>query len=320
MNINNPKILTVTDGSQGMISQTRGLAYELSNDINEMVIDVIFPWNILQPGILPPYKWIFKKNISLNKIPEILISCGRKSVYLSIYLKKKYPKLINIHIQNPKISSKNFSLIVAPNHDKFEGNNIINSIGALHNFKIKNYIKADVNQNKKKLVSCIIGGENNHYLFSKIEAKILCKKIKQLKINNPNIQVLVITSRRTTDEIKNLLVNELKSIAKIWIGEGENPYEFSLYNSDFFIISSDSTSMISEASISGKPIYVFKLPFKRRSLRFIRFHREFEELNITRDLLSTNNLENWSYNKLCESERIAGIIKERIIQGIDDSK
>ena len=51
MNINNPKILTVTDGSQGMISQTRGLAFELSSDISEMVIDVIFPWNILQPGI-----------------------------------------------------------------------------------------------------------------------------------------------------------------------------------------------------------------------------------------------------------------------------
>ena len=78
--------------------------------------------------------------------------------------------------------------------------------------------------------------------------------------------------------------------------------------------------MISEASISGKPIYVFKLPFKRKSLRFIRFHREFEELNITRDFLSTNNLENWSYNKLCESERIAGIIKERIIQGINVSE
>ena len=31
-------------------------------------------------------------------------------------------------------------------------------------------------------------------------------------------------------------------------------------------------------------------------------------------------LENWSYDKLDESKRIAGIIKERIIQGSNESK
>jgi len=38
------------------------------------------------------------------------------------------------------------------------------------------------------------------------------------------------------------------------------------------------------------------------------------------NLTTENILQNWSYNKLNESERIAGIIKERIIQGINDSK
>ena len=50
-------------------------------------------------------------------------------------LKKNFKKIINIHIQNPKISSKNFSFIVAPNHDNYIGKIIINSIGALHNFQ-----------------------------------------------------------------------------------------------------------------------------------------------------------------------------------------
>ena len=60
MNINNPKIWTLTDGSQGMISQTRGLAFELGKNIAEIKTDVFFPWNKLQPGFLPVYKWIFK--------------------------------------------------------------------------------------------------------------------------------------------------------------------------------------------------------------------------------------------------------------------
>ena len=134
MKIDNPKIWSLTDGSEGMISQTKGLAFELSNDVKELKTDIIFPWSKLQPGILPIYKWIFKNKIP-NNIPDIIISCGRKSVYLSIFLKKKFKKIINIHIQNPKISSNYFSYIIAPNHDNFKGKNVINSIGALHYFK-----------------------------------------------------------------------------------------------------------------------------------------------------------------------------------------
>ena len=316
MKIDNPKIWSLTDGSEGMISQTKGLAFELSNDVKEIKTDIIFPWSKLQPGILPIYKWIFKNKIP-NNIPDIIISCGRKSVYLSMYLKKKFKKIINIHIQNPKISSNYFSYIIAPNHDNFKGKNVINSIGALHYFKNE---KKKFDINNKNLVSCIIGGENNHYLFTLKEANNLCNKIIDLKTKNINLDFLVITSRRTSKDIKNLIKNKLDSISKLWLGEGKNPYEFALYNSSFFIITSDSTSMISEASISGMPIYVYQLPHKRISIRFDRFHSEFKKLNITRDFPSTNILENWSYDKLDESKRIAGIIKERIIEGVNESR
>ena len=75
-----------------MISQTRGLALELGSDITEIKAEIIFPWNKLQPGILPIFSWIFKNKLPTNKMPDIVISCGRKSVYLSIYLKKKIYK------------------------------------------------------------------------------------------------------------------------------------------------------------------------------------------------------------------------------------
>ena len=45
MNIDNPKIWTLTDGSQGMISQTKGLAFKLSNNVTQIVTDLIFPWS-----------------------------------------------------------------------------------------------------------------------------------------------------------------------------------------------------------------------------------------------------------------------------------
>ena len=64
---------------------------------------------------------------------DVIISCGRKSVIPSIHLKKNSnKKVINIHIQNPKVSFKNFDFIVAPEHDGIKGENVINTKGAIH--------------------------------------------------------------------------------------------------------------------------------------------------------------------------------------------
>ena len=95
----------------------------------------------------------------------------------------------------------------------------------------------------------------------------------------------------------------------------ENPYSFALNNSKFFVVTSDSTSMISECAFTGKPVFVFHLPFKRISKRIESFHREFENLKITKKFLDNIDLNPWQYETLDEAKRISGIIKERIIKG-----
>ena len=71
--------------------------------------------------------------------------------------------------------------------------------------------------------------------------------------------------------------------------------------------------MISECALTGNPIFVFHLPFKRKSKRIEKFHENFQKLNITKKL-NNNDLISWSYNCLNESKRIASIVKERIIK------
>ena len=308
MNFNKLKIWSVTDGSQGMISQVMGLAKQISPNIREIRIDLIFPWNKLQPGFLPIYKWIFKNKIPHDEKPDILISCGRKSVYFSLYCKKIFHNLINIHIQNPKISARYFNYIVSPNHDNFYGSNVLNTVGALHHLR---KVNKSINP---ELLTCIVGGDNQHYNFDYKDADKLCEKLLKLKKNNLNIHLKVITSRRTSQLVKNIINKKLKNIASIWNGEGENPYKEAIQSSSFFIVTSDSTSMISEAAISGRPIYIYHLPFKRKSTRISNFHNEFNQLGITRDIEKINHFENWEYNLLNESERIGSIIKKRIIE------
>ena len=315
MYISNQLIWTVTDGSQGMISQVNGLAQQISSNIVQIKTDLIFPWSKLQPNLLPVYKWIFKTNLDFTSKPKVVISCGRKSVYTSLYLKKIFRKnIITIHIQNPRVNSNKFDFVIVPNHDNFDGTNIYTTTGAIHQFTKK--IINDYNDkieipNKENLVSIIIGGPNQHYEFSNKVVYDIIKQVKILKTKYKNYFFCVIPSRRTDNSSMDILIKELSNIAFVWNKKSKNPYLFSLKFSKYFIVTSDSTSMISECAFTGKPIYVYHLPFKRISSRITNFHTEFEKLRITRKY--DNALDNWKYTPLNEAERIAGILRSRIL-------
>ena len=113
--------------------------------------------------------------------------------------------------------------------------------------------------------------------------------------------------------MKIALKEKLQDIAIIWEDKKKNPYTYALKHSKFFIVTSDSTSMISECAFTGNSIFVFHLPFKRKSKRIEKFHESFQKLNITKKL-ENNDLISWTYNSLNESKRIASIVKERIIK------
>ena len=66
-----------------------------------------------------------------NETPDLIISCGRKSVIPSIILKKKIKNIYNSYTKS-KSKFKNFDAIIAPEHDNLNGDNIYHSKGAIH--------------------------------------------------------------------------------------------------------------------------------------------------------------------------------------------
>ena len=125
------KGLLLTEGLHGMISQVEGLAKALDLDYFHEKIELNIPWNLIPPSLTPKKKFVFKNQI--NKDYDVIISCGRKSIIPSIFLKKNSnKKIVNIHIQNPKVSLKHFDFVVAPDHDSIHGPNVIISKGAIH--------------------------------------------------------------------------------------------------------------------------------------------------------------------------------------------
>ena len=87
-------------------------------------------------------------------------------------------------------------------------------------------------------------------------------------------------------------------------------YLSSLKLADHIVVTCDSTSMISEAAITCKPIYVVQMPTIKSNQRFKHFFNLFESLNIIKNL--ETSIESWNYKKLDETNRISSYIKDKI--------
>ena len=87
-------------------------------------------------------------------------------------------------------------------------------------------------------------------------------------------------------------------------------YLSSLKLAEYIVVTCDSTSMISEAAMTGKPIYVAQMPPTKKNDRFNKFFELFKSLKITKEL--DNKIESWSYKKLNETDKISKYIKDRL--------
>jgi len=309
------KGLLLTEGMHGMISQVEGLAKALDLDFIHEKIEINNFWKLFPPKVTPVQDFVFKNKIDSQF--DVVISCGRKSVIPSIYLKKKFKnKIINIHIQEPKVFLDNFDFVVVPEHDGLKGNNVLTSKGAVHYLtddeldQNENYLKSRIN-NQKKIVTLILGGPTRYYDYNNQVIDGIFSKIEQNFLKN-NYQVIIIPSMRTPQNIIEKAKNYFDKDQIIIPNVDKKAYLSSLKISDHIIVTCDSTSMISEAAITGKPIYIAQMPAIKNNQRFKSFFNLFKSLNIIKEL--NNSIENWTYTKLNETNKIANQIREKIKQ------
>ena len=309
------KALLLTEGYHGMISQVEGLAKALGAEFHHKIVRLSWPWNYIPPKFTPKSEIILKdkKYLSENENCDLVISCGRKSVIPSILLKNKNKNIYTIHIQNPKVNFNNFDTIVAPDHDGISGSNIITSRGSIHYLTLEEinksrfYLEKNIEKNKD-IITLILGGPNKYYNYSEENIKNILYRINDY-IDKYNLQLIVIPSNRTPKKIINTIKN-IRSSYLIVDKVDKQAYLSSLSLSKYIVVTCDSTSMISEAALTGKPIYVAMIPATKNDYRFKKFRDLFKELNITREL--GDSLEIWDYEKLDETNRIAQEIKKKL--------
>ena len=306
------KALLLTQGMHGMISQVEGLAKALGLSFRHETIQLNKFWNFFPPKFTPVIDNILEKKFVCDS--RIIISCGRKSVIPSILLKKRFKKeIFNIHIQDPKVNLNNFDSIVCPEHDDLHGENVVKTKGAIHyltNDEIQrniNYLKPK--QENKKIIAFILGGPNKYYSFSEKQMDQMFAKIKNMFIST-KYKLIIIPSYRTPENILKLAFNYFNQDHLVVRERDKKAYLSSLGLADTIIVTCDSTSMISEAAITGKPVYIAQMSHKRSIHRFKKFYKLFMDLGITRNL--EDKIEHWTYNGLDEVNRAASFVKEQM--------
>ena len=104
-------------------------------------------------------------------------------------------------------------------------------------------------------------------IYSEKQIDIVFNKVKTL-FTPDKYKLIIIPSYRTPEQIIKKAYNTFSHNHLVFKNVDKNAYLSSLSISDFIVVTCDSTSMISESAVTGKPIYVANMPPIRNNNRF----------------------------------------------------
>ncbi len=281
-----PSCWVISDGRRGIENQALGLAEACQRqrplNVKKQVIDSGAAFKAATPhmqyimrsdpvryGLSAPY-------------PDIAMGCGRQAIAPLMALKKTCGEdIFTVYIQDPRIDTQAFDLVIAPEHDAIEGGNVTSMIGAPNRITRTELI-AQVLSFQAKLTdlpmpraAMLIGGDSKTHKLTKSVHK---KHIKAAKdIISSGRSLLLTTSRRTPDWAAEHWRNFAAKNEPVWLYEGgdPNPYLAFLGASDTILVTEDSTNMLTDACTAGKS--VFTLPMDGKPGKFEQLYKSLEQ-------------------------------------------
>lgn len=303
------------------LAQELGLKYEVKNIKYNFLSKL--PNFFLQLSPLHVTDEVLR-TLKNTPFPKIIISSGRRTAPLALYLKEKSGnKLKVVQIMRPDIDSKNFDLLVLPQHDNVNqlNSNIIRIIGALSNSgtKILNgALELDKNYPEvKNFIAVLVGGDTKNHKLTEFESKLFANTLSTIT-NNHSCPLFFSFTRRTSEITKNIIRNMFPWPHIIYDPttdeNRQNPYYGMLGRAEFIICTGDSVSMCSEVASTGKPFYIycpqdFKIIEKHRF-----FIQQLVDIGVAKKLeTNISLLEDYSYPPLNEVMKVADFIKAELL-------
>ncbi|XP_028086989.1 mitochondrial fission protein ELM1-like [Camellia sinensis] len=253
--------------------------------------------------------------------PLLVVASGWDTISVASHIKRLAPEKVFV-VQHPRSQLNRFNLVITPRHDYYpltpEGQeqipwflrrwitpreppdrHVVLTVGALHQADSTALQVAacawhdELAPLLKPLLVVNIGGPTKHCQYGADLAKQLTASLKNVRWSFGSLRISF--SRRTPQEVSEILEKEFSYHPKvyIWDGKDPNPHMGHLAWADAFIITADSVSMLSEACSTGKPVYV--IGAERCTWKFADFHKSLQERGVVRPFTGKEDIsERWS--------------------------
>jgi mitochondrial fission protein ELM1 len=265
---NAPECWAISDGTAGNERQATALAAALGVRARVVRIRVRQPWDALAPHLVIGARLAIRDadgNALAPPWPAIAIGCGRRAALVTRALRSwSAGRSFTVQILDPRVAPDAFDVVVAPQHDKVSGANVIQSIGALNPIDARWLAEgrarfAQFGAQHAPRTTVLIGATNRAQRLDAAYFDALLERLSAWHATGGG-SYLVSVSRRTPPEMISRLRDAFAAFPGVfWAGpdDGENPYAGLLAWADRIVVTPDSVNMISEACATGKPVYTF---------------------------------------------------------------
>ncbi|HET6520722.1 MAG TPA: mitochondrial fission ELM1 family protein [Geminicoccaceae bacterium] len=229
--------------------------------------------------------------------PELVIAAGRRAAPVARWRKRRRrPHAAEggsflVQLMWPGSARPDLDLIAVPEHDDPPRRpNVLATLGAPHRVTPERLAAAAgalaprLAGLPRPRIACLVGGASRHAAFTRGDAAELGRRASALA-RHAGGSLLVTTSRRTGTAATAALLAAIDVPAFVhrWTPDGDNPYLGLLGAADAVIVTADSSSMVSEACATGRPVYLFT-PAAGAAPKHARLHRRLAELGHLRPL------------------------------------
>lgn len=277
-----PSCWAISDGAAGNERQALALARALGLAPRVLRIDLRQPWAAFAPRLTLGAGGAIRDRAGAPLAPPwpaIAIGCGRRAALATRMLRGwSGGQTFTVQILDPRIDAAAFDVVIAPQHDRVRGSNVLHSIGAL-NAVDRDWLAAgrrrfaELATLQAPRTAVLIGGSNR---AQRLETRYFDALLERLAARHATDggSFLVSVSRRTPDAITaRLRAAFAKFPGVFWDGgDSDNPYAGFLAWADRIVVTPDSVNMLSEVAATGKPLYTFAP--RPIAGKLARFHQE----------------------------------------------
>ncbi|WP_206862187.1 ELM1/GtrOC1 family putative glycosyltransferase [Lysobacter changpingensis] len=315
-----PATWTLTDGHAGNVRQAQALAAALGEPFRAWTLAPRTPWRWFAPRAVPGSSNAFGPTFerAMRTPPSLAIGCGRQSALATRLLRSRGARAVQI--LDPRIDTRHWDLVIAPEHDGLRGDNVVTLVGSLHPvddlwLAAGRHAFPELGALPGPRTALLIGGASAHARFDGDTYETLLERVERIAREEGG-SVLATTSRRTPAHVGSSLRDRLRGVpGLIWTdgADGPNPYAGLLAWADRIVCTADSVNMLSEACATWVPVFVAgHEQIEGRPRRFVE-----SVLQSSRVRALDETLEPFAVKPLRETARVAAEVATRLSIGRD---